>query len=120
MIKRVDRNANRKNRHARVRNKVSGTSAKPRLSVYRSGAHIYAQLIDDVAGHTLAQASTVDGSLNLESTKNMEAAKAIGTLIAERAKEKGIEEVVFDRSGYIYHGRIAALAEAAREAGLKF
>ncbi|KGF11643.1 BL22 [Urinicoccus massiliensis] len=120
MIKKIDRNANRKKRHARVRNKVSGTSEKPRLSVYRSDAHIYAQLIDDVAGNTLAQASTLDGSLKLDSTKNMEAAKAVGTLIAERAKEKGIEEAVFDRSGYIYHGRIAALAEAAREAGLKF
>ena len=120
MIKKIDRNANRKKRHARVRNKVSGTSEKPRLSVYRSDAHIYAQLIDDVAGNTLAQASTLDESLKLDSTKNMEAAKAVGTLIAERAKEKGIEEAVFDRSGYIYHGRIAALAEAAREAGLKF
>ena len=120
MIQKIDRNANRKKRHARVRNKVSGTSEKPRLSVYRSDAHIYAQLIDDVAGHTLAQASTLDTTLELDSTKNMDAAKAVGTLIAERAKEKGIEEAVFDRSGYIYHGRIAALAEAAREAGLKF
>lgn len=120
MIKKIDRNANRKKRQARIRNKVSGTSTKPRLSIYRSDAHIYAQLIDDVAGHTLAQASTLDKSLNLEHTSNTEAAKAVGALIGQRAKEKGIEEVVFDRSGYVYHGRIAALAEAAREAGLKF
>ena len=120
MIKKIDRNANRKKRQARIRNKVSGTSTKPRLSIYRSDAHIYAQLIDDVAGHALAQASTLDKSFNLEHTSNTEAAKAVGALIGQRAKEKGIEEVVFDRSGYVYHGRIAALAEAAREAGLKF
>ena len=120
MIKKIDRNANRKKRHARVRNKVSGTSEKPRLSVYRSDAHIYAQLIDDVAGNTLAQASTLDGSLKLDSTKNMEAAKAVGTLIAERAKAAGVTKVAFDRSGFKYHGRIKALADAAREGGLEF
>ncbi len=120
MLNKFDWNVSRKKRHHRIRNKVSGTVEKPRLSIYRSDAHMYAQLIDDVAGNTLTQASTLDKALNLEKTGNVEAAKAVGTLIAERAKEKGIEEVVFDRSGYIYHGRVAALAEAAREAGLKF
>lgn len=120
MFKRVDRNAQRIKRHHRIRNKISGTKTCPRLSIYRSDAHIYAQLIDDEAGNTLASASTLDKSLGLESTKNMEAAKAVGTAIAEKAKSAGIEEVVFDRSGYKYHGRVKALADAAREAGLKF
>lgn len=120
MFKKIDKNENRKKRHARVRRKISGTAEKPRLCVYRSGHHIYAQVINDVVGHTLASASTLEKNLSLESTKNVEAAKAIGTEIAKRAKEAGIEEVVFDRSGYLYHGRIKAFAEAAREAGLKF
>ncbi|MDO5301755.1 MAG: 50S ribosomal protein L18 [Tissierellia bacterium] len=120
MFKKVDRKNNRIARHKRVRNKVSGNGKRPRLSVYRSAHHIYAQLIDDEKGQTLASASTLDSNLNLEKTKNKEAAKAVGTSIAQKAKELSIEEVVFDRGGYIYHGRIAALADAAREAGLKF
>ncbi|MBU5438628.1 50S ribosomal protein L18 [Tissierella sp. MSJ-40] len=120
MLKKINRNENRKNRHERVRQKVYGTPERPRLNVYRSGNHIYAQIIDDVAGHTLASASTLDKSLNLTSTQNKEAAKVIGELVAKRALEKGIEEVVFDRGGFIYHGRIKELAEGAREAGLKF
>ena len=120
MLKKVNRNKSRKNRHERVRQKVYGTPERPRLNVYRSGNHIYAQIIDDVAGHTLASASTLDKSLNLTSTQNKEAAKVIGELIAKRALEKGIQEVVFDRGGFIYHGRIKELAEGAREAGLKF
>ncbi|RVU54077.1 50S ribosomal protein L18 [Anaerosphaera multitolerans] len=120
MFKKIDRNANRVKRHKRIRNKISGTATCPRLSVYRSDAHIYAQIIDDEKGHTLASASTLDKSLELSSTKNLEAAKKIGETIAKRALDAGIEEVVFDRSGYLYHGRIKALAEAARETGLKF
>jgi large subunit ribosomal protein L18 len=120
LLKKVNRNKSRKNRHERVRQKVYGTPERPRLNVYRSGNHIYAQIIDDVAGHTLASASTLDKSLNLTSTQNKEAAKVIGELIAKRALEKGIQEVVFDRGGFIYHGRIKELAEGAREAGLKF
>ena len=120
MFKKVDRQGNRKARHIRVRQKINGTESKPRLAIHRSAHHLYAQLIDDVNGKTLASASTLDKSLNLESTKNVEAAKAVGEAIGKKAKENGIEEVVFDRSGYVYHGRIAALAEAAREAGLKF
>ncbi|MDO5714052.1 MAG: 50S ribosomal protein L18 [Tissierellia bacterium] len=120
MLKRIDKNQSRKKRHARVRRKISGTAEKPRLCVYRSGQHIYAQIINDDKGHTLVSASTVEKSLNLEKTGNVEAAKAIGKEIGKRALDQGIEEVVFDRSGYIYHGKIKALAEAAREAGLKF
>ncbi|NLN15383.1 MAG: 50S ribosomal protein L18 [Tissierellia bacterium] len=120
MIKKEDRNLNRKARHRRVRKKISGTAERPRLNVYRSGKHIYAQIIDDTKGHTLVSASTLDKSLNLTSTGNKEAAKVVGELIAKRALEKGIENVVFDRGGYIYHGRVQALAEGAREAGLKF
>lgn len=120
MFKKVNRNASRKKRHVRQRQRLSGTPTKPRLNVYRSGKHIYAQIIDDIAGNTLASASTLDKSLNLTTTKNKEAAKVIGENIAKRALEKGIDEVVFDRSGFIYHGRIKELAEAAREAGLKF
>ena len=120
MFKKVDRQGNRKARHIRVRQKINGTESKPRLAIYRSAHHLYAQLIDDVNGKTLASASTLDKSLGLESTKNVEAAKAIGKAIGEKAKANGIEEVVFDRAGYVYHGRVAALAEAAREAGLKF
>ena len=120
MIKQIDKNENRKMRHRRVRTKVNGTSSRPRLNVYRSGKHIYAQLIDDVESTTLVSASTLEKGHNLSSTNNKEAAKYVGESIAKKALEKGIDEVVFDRSGYIYHGRIQELAEAAREAGLKF
>lgn len=120
MLKKVNRNENRKARHERVRLKVYGTPERPRLNIFRSGNHIYAQIIDDVAGNTLAAASTLDKSLSLTSTHNKEAARAVGTSIAKKALEKGIEEVIFDRGGYIYHGRVKELAEGAREAGLKF
>ncbi|CAK7003951.1 50S ribosomal protein L18 [uncultured Tissierella sp.] len=120
MLKKINKNENRKARHLRVRKKINGTPARPRLNIYRSGNHIYAQIIDDLAGHTLVSASTLDKSANLTSTSNKEAAKYVGETIAKKAIEKGIEEVVFDRGGYIYHGRIKELAESAREAGLKF
>jgi large subunit ribosomal protein L18 len=112
----------RKRRHRRVRAKVSGTPARPRLNISRSIQHIYAQLIDDTTGQTLVSASTLDKSLRtaLKSGGNIEAAKAVGKLIAERGKEKGVETVVFDRGGYKYHGRVQALADGAREAGLVF
>ena len=122
MIGRIDKNKIRKRKHVRVRKKISGTSECPRLCVYRSNAHIYAQIIDDEAQTTLASAATLDkeikGSVSVGS--NIEAAKAVGKLIAERAAAKDIKVVVFDRSGYLYHGRVQALAEAAREAGLEF
>ena len=122
MITKVDKNKARKKRHLRVRKKISGTPARPRLSVFRSSKHIYAQLIDDISGRTLASASTVDKELagQLKNGGNVEAARKVGELIAKRAKEKGIEAVVFDRGGYLYHGRIKALADAAREGGLQF
>jgi large subunit ribosomal protein L18 len=120
MITKADKNAVRKKRHARVRAKLSGTETRPRLNVFRSNKHIYAQLIDDVNGVTLASASTLDKELNLESTGNVEAAQKVGELVAKRAVEKGIKSVVFDRGGYLYHGRVKALAEAARENGLEF
>ncbi|MDT9754739.1 50S ribosomal protein L18 [Heyndrickxia coagulans] len=120
MITKPDKNQVRKKRHARVRAKLSGTAERPRLNIYRSNKHIYAQLIDDVNGVTLASASTLDKELSLESTGNVEAAQKVGELIAKRAVEKGIKEVVFDRGGYLYHGRIKALADAARENGLQF
>ncbi|NLK44727.1 MAG: 50S ribosomal protein L18 [Tissierellia bacterium] len=120
MLKKVNRNENRKQRHARVRKKIFGTPEKPRLNVFRSGNHIYAQIIDDSVGHTLVSASTLESKENLTSTKNMEAARFVGETIAKKALDKGIQEVVFDRGGYLYHGRIKELAEAAREAGLKF
>ncbi|KYD20705.1 MAG: 50S ribosomal protein L18 [Caldibacillus debilis] len=120
MITKPDRNALRKKRHARIRAKISGTPERPRLNVFRSNQHIYAQLIDDTKGVTLASASTLEKDLDLESTKNIEAAKKVGELIAKRALEKGYKKVVFDRGGYLYHGRVKALAEAAREAGLEF
>jgi large subunit ribosomal protein L18 len=110
----------RKKRHRRVRYKVSGTAERPRLNVSRSLQHIYAQLIDDTAGHTIAAASTVDSSLRGETGGNVAAAKAVGKLIAERARDKGITAVVFDRGGYKYHGRVQALADSARESGLLF
>ena len=122
MIGRIDKNKIRKRKHVRVRKKISGTSECPRLCVYRSNAHIYAQIIDDESQTTLASASTLDkdikGSVSVGS--NIEAAKAVGKLIAERAAAKDIKVVVFDRGGYLYHGRVQALAEAAREAGLEF
>lgn len=119
MITKADKNATRRKRHARVRAKLSGTEARPRLNVFRSNKHIYAQLIDDVNGVTLASASTLDKEVNVEGN-NLEAAKQIGELIAKRAVEKGYNSVVFDRGGYLYHGRIQALADAARENGLEF
>lgn len=117
MIKKVSRNELRKQRHYRVRAKVTGTAERPRLNVFRSSKHIYAQIIDDVTGTTLVSASTLDKDLNIASTGNVEAAKAVGAAVAKRASEKNITAVVFDRGGYIYHGRVAALAEAARENG---
>jgi large subunit ribosomal protein L18 len=120
MITKLDKNASRKKRHARVRAKLSGTAARPRLNVFRSNKYLYAQLIDDMSGVTLASASTMEKDLNLESTSNVDAAKLVGELVAKRAVEKGITAVVFDRGGYLYHGRIQALADAARENGLQF
>ena len=119
MVKRTDKNLQRLKRHKRVRGKISGTAERPRLAVYRSNAHISAQIIDDVAGKTLVAASTYEAGFEGVGS-NKEAAKAIGKLIAERATEKGITAVVFDRSGYVYHGRVSELAEGAREGGLKF
>ncbi|WP_019123523.1 50S ribosomal protein L18 [Brevibacillus massiliensis] len=120
MFTKADKNKARKKRHLRIRKRVLGSAARPRLNVFRSSKHIYAQLIDDVAGVTLASASSLDKELGLKSGSNTEAAAAVGSLIAKRAKEKGFNEVVFDRGGYLYHGRVQALAEAAREAGLQF
>ena len=119
MIKRPNTKAQRMKRHNRVRGKISGTAERPRLCVFRSESNIYAQVIDDVAGNTLVAASTVEKGFDGKGG-NCEAAKKIGAAIAERALQKGIEEVVFDRGGYIYHGRVKALAEGAREGGLKF
>ncbi|MCL2087271.1 MAG: 50S ribosomal protein L18 [Oscillospiraceae bacterium] len=119
MIKIVSKNTSRLKRHKRVRGKISGTAARPRLNVFRSSMNVYAQLIDDVVGTTLVSASTVEKDFDGYGG-NVDAAKKIGLKIAQRAKAKGIESVVFDRSGYVYHGRIAALADGAREGGLKF
>ena len=119
MINRPDTRSQRIKRHKRVRAKISGTPERPRLNVFRSGANIYAQIIDDVNGVTLASANTLEKSFE-GAAGNCEAAKKIGLLLAERAKAKGIEQVVFDRGGYVYHGRVAALAEGAREGGLNF
>ncbi len=116
MVKKIDSNKARLKRHKRVRGKISGTSACPRLCVFRSNTNIYAQIIDDTEGKTLASAS----SLGLEGGSNKEAAKQVGLLIAQKAKEAGIVDVVFDRGGYVYHGRVQALAEGAREGGLNF
>ena len=124
MINKPCRADARRKRHYRLRRNLSGTAARPRLTVFKSNKYIYAQIIDDVKGHTLASASTMNAefvkSEKLKSTSNIDAAKSVGTQVAKKAKALGIEEVVFDRSGYIYHGKIAALADAAREAGLKF
>ena len=119
MIKRPDTNAQRLKRHKRVRAKISGTPEMPRLNVFRSEANIYAQIIDDVSGVTLVSASSLDKAVEGYGG-NVAAASAVGKLIAERAKAKGIENVVFDRGGYLYHGRVKALAEGAREGGLQF
>jgi large subunit ribosomal protein L18 len=118
MLKKVSKNVERLRRHARVRTKISGTADRPRLNVFRSNAHIQAQLIDDVAGVTLVAASSV--ALKLANGGNVEAAKAVGTEIANLAKKANISNVVFDRGGYLYHGRVKALADAARTAGLVF
>jgi large subunit ribosomal protein L18 len=122
LFKKVDRQAVRKRKQLSIRNKISGTAERPRLSVYRSNSNIFAQLIDDVNGVTLASASTIDKELsaNVKHGGNVEAAKVVGKAIAERAAAKGITTIVFDRSGYKYTGRVSALAEAAREAGLQF
>ena len=119
MVKKFDSNAQRLKRHKRVRAHITGTAQRPRLDVFRSAKNIYAQVIDDVAGVTLASAASNEKDFGIYGG-NVEAAKKVGALIAERAKAKGIEEVVFDRGGYLYHGRVEALAEAAREGGLKF
>jgi len=118
MINKVSKNAERQRRHARIRTKVNGTASCPRLNVFRSNAHIHCQIIDDEAGKTLVACSSVE--LKLANGGNVEAAKAVGAEIAKRALEKNIDTVVFDRGGYVYHGRVKALADAAREAGLKF
>ncbi len=120
MITKPSKNYVRKRIHARVRKKVQGTASRPRLNVYRSNKNIYAQLIDDQAGVTIASASSQDKAFDLDSTSNIEAAAKVGEMIAERGKEKGVEAVVFDRGGYLYHGRVKAVADSAREAGLKF
>ncbi len=119
MFKKPDKQKARARRHRRVRSKISGTAARPRLNVFRSTKHIYAQLIDDVNGVTLVSASTLEKDFE-GSGANKEAARKVGQSIAKKAVEKGISEVVFDRSGYIYHGRVLELAEGARECGLKF
>ncbi|MCK0473340.1 50S ribosomal protein L18 [Halalkalibacter sp. APA_J-10(15)] len=120
MITKPNKNAARKKRHLHVRRSITGTPERPRLNVFRSSKHIYAQLIDDVNGVTLASASTLDNEVNASELTKTEAAKAVGELVAKRAVEKGHESVVFDRGGYLYHGRVATLADAARENGLKF
>ena len=122
MVSKKSRQVVRENKHRRMRNRFSGTPERPRLAVFRSNNHMYAQIIDDTVGKTLAAASTLekDVKAELEETNNVDAAAYLGTVIAKRALEKGITEVVFDRGGYIYQGKVAALAEAAREAGLTF
>jgi large subunit ribosomal protein L18 len=122
MITKSDKNKARLKRHLRVRKKIQGTAERPRLNIFRSSKHMYAQLIDDVKGVTIAAASTQDKELKdgIGNGGNTEAARKVGALIAERAKKSGVEKVVFDRGGYLYHGRVQALADAAREAGLEF
>ena len=122
MVSKKSRTEVRVKKHRKLRNRLSGTPECPRLAVFRSNNHMYAQIIDDVAGNTLVAASTLhkDVKANLEKTNNVEAAAALGKVIAEKALEKGIKEVVFDRGGFVYHGKIQALADAAREAGLEF
>ncbi|MEO7649027.1 MAG: 50S ribosomal protein L18 [Bryobacteraceae bacterium] len=120
MIRQISKDEIRTRIHTRIRRKVKGTGARPRLAVFRSLLHIYAQVIDDVKGETLAAASSSEKSSGVKNGGNVAGAKEIGKLVAERAKVKGIQKVVFDRGGYLYHGRIKALADAAREAGLEF
>lgn len=120
MITKPNKNNVRKKRHQRVRKNLFGTEERPRLNVFRSNKNIYVQLIDDVNNVTLASASTIDKELKLDATGNVEAAKQVGELIAKRAIDKGYKNVVFDRGGYLYHGRVQSLADAAREAGLEF
>ena len=122
MVSKKSRTEVRVNKHRKLRNRFSGTAERPRLAVFRSNNHMYAQIIDDTVGNTLVSASTLqkDVKAELEKTNNVEAAAYLGTVISKKAIEKGIEEVVFDRGGFIYHGKVKALADAAREAGLKF
>ena len=120
MVNQKDKNKMRQKRHLRVRMNIAGTASLPRLNVYRSNKHIYAQIIDDVKGVTLVSASSNDKELKLANGSNIEAAKQVGALVAKRALEQSITAVVFDRGGYLYHGRVQALADGAREAGLKF
>lgn len=122
MITKADKNQARLKRHLRVRKKIQGTTERPRLNIFRSSKHMYAQIIDDIKGVTIVSASTLDKELKegLGNGGNTDAASKVGELIAKRAKENGIEKVVFDRGGYLYHGRVQALADAAREAGLEF
>ena len=122
MVRKESRQAVRVKKHMKIRNRFSGTAQRPRLAVFRSNNHMYAQIIDDTVGNTLVSASTLEKEIKaeLEKTNNVDAAAYLGTVIAKRAIEKGISEVVFDRGGFIYQGKIAALADAAREAGLEF
>ena len=122
MVSKKSREVVRQTKHRRLRNTLSGTAERPRLAVFRSNNHMYAQIIDDTVGNTLVAASTAEKAVKaeLEKTNNVEAAAYVGTVIAKRALEKGIKEVVFDRGGFIYHGKVQALADAAREAGLEF
>jgi len=120
MIKQISKDDIRRRIHTRIRRKVNGSEARPRLAVFRSVANIYVQLIDDRKGQTLVAASSIEKAAGVPSGGNIAGAKAVGKLIAERAQAKGVKQVVFDRGGYLYHGRIKALAEAAREAGLEF
>ncbi|MCD8250075.1 MAG: 50S ribosomal protein L18 [Lachnospiraceae bacterium] len=122
MVKKKSRKEVRAKKHYRLHNHISGTAEKPRLAVYRSNQHMYAQIIDDTAGNTLVSASTLqkDIKAELEKTNSVDAAAYVGKVLAERALEKGIKTVVFDRGGFVYHGKVAALADAAREAGLDF
>ena len=122
MVNKVSRKDVRAKKHMRIRNRFSGTPARPRLAVFRSNNHMYAQIIDDTVGNTLVSASTLESAVKAELTKtnNVDAAAYLGTVIGKRAVEKGITKVVFDRGGYIYQGKVAALADAAREAGLEF
>lgn len=122
MITKGDKNKARLKRHLRVRKKITGTAGRPRLNIFRSSKHMYAQIIDDSKGVTLVAASTLDKDLNkdIENGASVEAAAKVGALLAARAKAKGIDQVVFDRGGYLYHGRVQALADAARESGLEF
>ena len=120
MINKVSKNETRQKRHLRIRQTLVGTTEKPRLNVFRSNKQIYAQIIDDTTGKTLCSASSLDKEVNVQNGSNVAAATEVGTLIAKRALDLKIEAVVFDRGGYLYHGRVKALAEAARAAGLKF